>query len=137
MPALLEKGALELAWLEVAGAPVAIAYNIVWNEKVYFYQSGRRVDLPGRVRPGIVLHARAIQHAIESGRREYDFLNGATRYKRQLSLASRPLVRVRVARAPVRERLHGIVERGVGVLRVRLRRGAPSVEGARVESPQP
>jgi CelD/BcsL family acetyltransferase involved in cellulose biosynthesis len=132
MPALLEKGALELAWLEVAGAPAAIAYNIVWDDKVYFYQSGRRVDLPGHVRPGIVLHARAIQHAIEGGRREYDFLNGATRYKRQLSLASRSLVRVRVQRAPVRDRLHAMVEGGVSSLRVRLRRGIPRrVEGAR------
>ncbi len=125
MPSLLEKGALELLWLEVASAPVAIAYNIVWNDKVYFYQSGRRVDLPRDVRPGIVLHALAIQRAIERGRREYDFLNGATRYKRQLSLASRPLVQVRVHRAPVRQRLHGLVEQGVAALRGRRPRGAP------------
>lgn len=122
MPSLLERGCLELLWLEVAGRPVAIAYNVVWNDKVYFYQSGRRVDLPKGVRPGIVLHAHAIQRAIEDGRREYDFLNGTTRYKLQLSLASRPLVTVRARRAPVRERLHRLVEAGVTTLRGRLRR---------------
>lgn len=121
MPLLFEKEALELLWLEVGNAPVAIAYNIVWNGRVYFYQSGRRVDLPREVRPGIVLHARAIQRAIESGRREYDFLNGDARYKRQLSLASRPLVRVRARRSEVRERLRGLVEGGLAVLRGRRR----------------
>jgi CelD/BcsL family acetyltransferase involved in cellulose biosynthesis len=138
MPSLLEKGALELLWLEVDAAPVAIAYNIVWSEKVYFYQSGRRLDLPRDVRPGIVLHARAIQRAIERGRREYDFLNGATRYKRQLSLASRPLVQVRVQRAPVRERLHGMVEGSIGALRGWRRRTAPDDDGrAGADSPEP
>ena len=121
MPSLLERGCLELLWLEVASRPAAIAYNVVWNDKVYFYQSGRRVDLPKGVRPGIVLHAHAIQRAIEHGRREYDFLNGTTRYKLQLSLASRPLVRVRAQRAPVRDRLHRLVEAGVATLRGRSR----------------
>lgn len=128
MPSLLERGCLELVWLEVASGPVAIAYNVVWNGKVYFYQSGRRIDLPRGIRPGIVLHAHAIRRAIEQGRREYDFLNGATRYKLQLSLASRPLVRVRCQRAPVREQLHRLVEGGVAV--VRRRRHAPGRPGA-------
>ena len=61
----------------------------------YFYQSGRRVDVPKAVRPGIALHALAIRASIESGLREYDFLAGASRYKRELALATRPLVTLR------------------------------------------
>jgi len=141
MPSLLERGALELLWLEVAGAPVAIAYNIVWNDKVYFYQSGRRADLPRDVRAGIVLHAHAIRRAIEQGRREYDFLKGAARYKRQLSLASRPLVQVRVQRAPVRERLHELVETAVAILRGHPRPAhrpvRPGEDPARPDIPAP
>jgi len=103
MRALFAENALELLWLVVRGTPIAATYNIVWNQKEYFYQSGRQLELPKAVRPGIVLHAAAIRRAIEAGRREYDFLAGRSQYKRQLATASRPLVRVRAVRAPFRD----------------------------------
>lgn len=57
MRELLRAGALWLCWLEVEGRPVAALYNIVWNNQVRFYQSGRIVDVPKKVRPGLVIHA--------------------------------------------------------------------------------
>src|SRR5205814_1134596 len=42
MPQLLDAGALELQWLCVGGEPVAALYAIVWNNKVYYYQCGRK-----------------------------------------------------------------------------------------------
>jgi CelD/BcsL family acetyltransferase involved in cellulose biosynthesis len=98
MPELFAKGALELAFLRAKGRAVAAIYNIVWRDKVRFYQSGRAVDVPGDVRPGIVLHARAIERAIGRGLREYDFLPSLARYKVELSLASRPVHALRAAR---------------------------------------
>jgi CelD/BcsL family acetyltransferase involved in cellulose biosynthesis len=124
MPALLDDGALELAWLAVRGEPIAVVYNIVWNGKVYFYQSGRKIDLPKGVRPGIVIHALAIQRAIAAGRREYDFLAGTSQYKTQLALAERPLVEVRAVRARLRERARRLADDGIArarALRDRLR----------------
>src|SRR5690606_27068315 len=111
MPALLSRGALELMWLCAHGEPVAAVYNIVWNDKVYFYQSGRRPDLPRQVRAGLVLHALAIRRAIELKRREYDFLNGGSRYKLDLALASRPLGTLRVRRRGRTERVVRLYER--------------------------
>lgn len=110
--ALFAENALELSWLEVRSEPIAIVYNVVWRGKVYFYQGGRKVDLPRGIRPGIVLHARAIQRAIEMRRREYDFLAGPSRYKRQLSTNVRPLVHVRAVRAPLRELARRAADRG-------------------------
>lgn len=110
---LLQTGNLELLWLCARGEPVAAVYNIVWNGKVYFYQSGRKMDLPESVRAGVVLHAHAIRRAIELGRREYDFLAGAARYKSQLALASRPLVELRATRPSWREWGHRVVESGI------------------------
>jgi CelD/BcsL family acetyltransferase involved in cellulose biosynthesis len=112
LPALREAGALELLWLSVRGEPVAAAYNIVWNGKVYFYQGGRKTEVPSGVRPGIVLHAHAIQAAIAAGRREYDFLGGGEHYKAQLALASRPIVQLRVWRPSLVERARRLAERG-------------------------
>jgi len=113
MGSLLAQGALELLWLTVRGEPVAVVYNLVWNGKVYFYQSGRKLDVPKGVRPGTVLHARAIQRAIAAGRREYDFLAGASRYKLELATATRPLVRVRAVRSPLLEAVHRTLRRGL------------------------
>jgi CelD/BcsL family acetyltransferase involved in cellulose biosynthesis len=107
MPRLLagEDGAsLDLSWLLVRGAPIAASYSIVYRGKLHFYQSGRSVDTPKSVRPGIVLHAMGIRSAIESGLREYDFLGGMTRYKRDLSLATRPLVALRAVGPSMRAR---------------------------------
>jgi CelD/BcsL family acetyltransferase involved in cellulose biosynthesis len=108
---LLDEGALALSWIAVRGDPIAVLYNIVWDRKIYFYQSGRKVDVPKGIRPGIVAHAYAIQQAIADGCREYDFLAGDSHYKRQLALASRSLATLRAVRPGLRERVRIVAER--------------------------
>lgn len=119
LPGLLARQALELSWLRVRGEPVAVAYSIVWNDRVLFYQGGRTLEVPKQVRPGIVLHARAIRAAIEAGRVEYDFLPGDGQYKRQLANASRSLVELRVGRAPLRDLLCDALDFGAAYVRAR------------------
>jgi CelD/BcsL family acetyltransferase involved in cellulose biosynthesis len=107
MPRMLdgEDGtSLDLMWLVVRQEPIAASYGIVYGGNLQFYQSGRRVDVPRGVRPGIALHALAIRASIEAGRREYDFLAGASRYKRDLALAVRPLVTLRAVAPSLRAR---------------------------------
>jgi CelD/BcsL family acetyltransferase involved in cellulose biosynthesis len=117
--------ALDLLWLVVRGEPIAASYNIVFGNKVYFYQSGRRMDVPKNLRPGIAMHALAIQRSIEAGRREYDFLQGTSRYKRQLAQRSRTLVTLRAVaphlRARAVEAARMLAERAIAQVR---RRGA-------------
>jgi hypothetical protein len=91
-------GRLDLLFLRVRGEPIAAVYDIVVGDKTYFYQSGRRTDLPGKVRVGIVVHALAIQRAIAEGQREYDFMKGAQPYKKKLSTGAHPLMLVRAVR---------------------------------------
>jgi CelD/BcsL family acetyltransferase involved in cellulose biosynthesis len=112
MASLMSENALSLLWLTVRNEPVAALYNIVWRGRVYFYQCGRKLDVPRGIRPGIVLHAHAIRRALEAGHREYDFLAGTSRYKTQLSTAIRPLVTVRAVRAPLRELVRRAADRG-------------------------
>jgi CelD/BcsL family acetyltransferase involved in cellulose biosynthesis len=121
LPALLERGALDLCWLKVRGQPIAVAYNLIWDNKVLFYQGGRTLEVPKAVRPGIVLHARSIRAAIEAGRAEYDFLAGMSQYKLQLSTARRPMLQIRAARAPVRDVARLAIELGAAAWRTRRR----------------
>jgi CelD/BcsL family acetyltransferase involved in cellulose biosynthesis len=119
MPKLLARdparadGELELTWLTVHGRPVAAAYNIVFDGRVQFYQSGRALDVPKKVRPGIALHALAIRASIEAGRREYDFLNGDAQYKTQLATATRGLVLLRARGVSPRARAVAAAVRSV------------------------
>jgi hypothetical protein len=119
MPMLLERNALELVWLSVRGQPVAVLYNVIWQNKTIAYQSGRAMDVPKGVRPGIILHLRMIRAAIEAGRTEYDFLLGASQYKAKLSNASRPVIRIRASRAPVRDLARRALEQGAAYVRAR------------------
>ena len=118
MPALLAEGALELMWLTVRNEPIAALYNIAWDGRVYFYQSGRKLDLPRDIRPGVVMQIYAMQRAIEAGRREYDFLAGASQYKLQLASSTRPLMQLRAVRGSLRERVRSYAAYGVACARV-------------------
>jgi len=130
MSALFDEGALDLSWLCAHGRPIAAAYNVVWNGKVQFYQSGRALDVPKGVRPGIVLHASAIRRAIDAGHREYDFLAGTSQYKLELATNTRPIARLRAARARFKERARDAAERGVGRVK-RLRDALRSMRPGR------
>ncbi len=116
MPELLERGELDLRWLVAHGRPVAVSYGIVSDNRYFFYQGGRAIDVPKGIRPGIVLHLLNLRGSIDSGRREYDFLGGDARYKRELSTGSRPLSTLRVTRASLPER----ARRGAMALRATL-----------------
>jgi len=130
LPGLLALSALDLCWLCVRGQPVAVAYSIVWDNKVLFYQGGRTLEVPKGVRPGIVLHARSIRAAIDQGRSEYDFLPGIAQYKQQLATASRPLVQIRVTRAPLRDLACAALERSVAYIRQRRATAPSPAEGS-------
>lgn len=106
MPALLDgtDGRLELQWLVVDGRPVVVLYNIVYRGRVYFYQSGRKLDVPKGLKLGLAAHALALRAAMEAGHSEYDFLAGGAQYKRQLALAKHPLVTLSAAAPSMRAR---------------------------------
>ncbi len=81
---------------------------MVWDNKVFVYQLGRRADLPNHIRPGTALFAHAIRRAIAQGRREFDLLAEEMFYKKQLTPHARPLVQVRAARPCLVETLRRI-----------------------------
>jgi CelD/BcsL family acetyltransferase involved in cellulose biosynthesis len=120
MAELLDTGALDLFWLEVHGRPIAAAYNIVWNGKLHFYQSGRTLDVPKGIRPGTVLHAYAIRRAIDAGLEEYDFLAGTSRYKLEFATDVRPLTSLRAVRSRLRESARRTAQLGLASVK-RLR----------------
>ncbi len=92
------RGLVDLCWLSVRGEPVAVHYSLRLGGKIYFYQCGRKVGVPGRVRVGIVMLRLVLTEAMAVGVREFDFLGGAARYKSLFTRTSRSIVTMRVAR---------------------------------------
>ena len=81
VPAMAERGWLQLAFLTVNGEPAASYLNFDYGNRVLVYNSGHNAGEHGHLSPGIVLLARLIEYAIEEGRDVFDFLRGDEPYK--------------------------------------------------------
>ena len=77
---LLRQKRLRLHFIEQAGKPLAAFYGFHYNERYYYYQSGRNLAY-ARYHLGYVLMNHCIQEAIEEGASIFDFLTGAEKYK--------------------------------------------------------
>ncbi|MCK5792485.1 MULTISPECIES: GNAT family N-acetyltransferase [unclassified Ketobacter] len=86
--ALINKGCgqnrVEFCLLWLDDEPIGMLYNFVYRKRVYFYLSGISYEEDARCKPGLVLHARAIQHYLDAGYDCYDFMGGEARYKQSL-----------------------------------------------------
>ncbi|MBI5235103.1 MAG: GNAT family N-acetyltransferase [Deltaproteobacteria bacterium] len=71
---MLDCGFLELGFISVSGRNIAAIYNLNYNGKVYFYQSGMDKDFNRSMSPGLLLHSLSIRDAIDAGATEYDFM---------------------------------------------------------------
>jgi hypothetical protein len=138
---LFDRNRLDLLWLEVGGEPVAALYNLREGTRTQVYQSGRIVDdLPSRLSLGTAVHAHAIRRAIDRGDTEYDFLGGATLYKRQFATDQRDLVDRRAwGASPRADAVRGSVS-ALESLIARMKpllAGAPAPEEAAPTQPAP
>lgn len=116
---------IDLSWLVAHGRPVAVLYSFVSDNVLSFYQAGRALDVPSKLRPGLVAHLAAIRRAIEEGLSEYDFLEGEAQYKQKLMTARRSLLTIRAVRGDVRATALDAAALGArAILRAVLRLGS-------------
>lgn len=88
-----ESGAVRLQRLRAGAQEVGLLQAFVHRGQVLAYQSGLCMDLVDRNHhPGLVLHALAVQHALDSGFAGYDLMAGEARYKRQLASECYPML---------------------------------------------
>ncbi len=127
-PQLFQEKAAELLWLSVRGEPIAAVYNFIWQNKIYFYQIGRKLDVADKIRPGIVILVHVVRRFIEAGGREVDFLAGVSQYKMKFATNKRPIVQLRLARSSLVEILRRLAVQGVTWMRT-LRGAGRSVMG--------
>lgn len=76
----LERGWLDLTWLEAEGAIAAVIYSFRFGNRVFFYNSAWNSEW-GSLSPGAVLMGHCVEESFDDGLEEYDFLAGAAGYK--------------------------------------------------------
>lgn len=87
--ALLDAGALRMYATRVGDRIVAIFYGFAARDTVYYYLSGYDPDLE-KLSIGTVIVAHAIEQAVRSGAKVFDFLRGAEQYKYTWGAQDRP-----------------------------------------------
>lgn len=98
----------EIQLLRIAAGPREIAYfyNFVHRGRVSYYQSGIDYDaLPAKHSPGLLGLALAVEHNMALGHDVFDFLAGASHYKRHLSTHQEVLRTVVLERKSPRQAL--------------------------------
>lgn len=94
MPRMAACGWLQLAFLTASGVPIAAYLNFDYDNRILVYNSGLQPEGYAHLSGGIVLLLHLIQHAIERGRREFDFLRGNEEYKYRMGGRDRPVIEI-------------------------------------------
>jgi CelD/BcsL family acetyltransferase involved in cellulose biosynthesis len=74
-------GEIQLLAAAAGDRPIGYLYNFAHRDRVYAYQSGFDYLADGRLKPGLVTHALAIEQAARAGFAVYDFMAGENRLK--------------------------------------------------------
>jgi CelD/BcsL family acetyltransferase involved in cellulose biosynthesis len=114
---LLPLGFMRLFQLRCQDQTVASLYVFIYDNKALFYQSGFAADSPVHS-PGNVVRHKAIQHSMNEGLSEWDFLKAEPdSYKYRWSQHTRPLKKVRIAKPQAKEAMRATAHNVVDGLR--------------------
>jgi CelD/BcsL family acetyltransferase involved in cellulose biosynthesis len=92
------QGGADLIALKAGKETIAIFYNLIYRNRVYFYLAGIRQETDNRLKPGLLGHALCVAHYLDRGYDYYDFMGGEERYKSQLGSRHQQLVQVSLQR---------------------------------------
>ncbi len=96
--AMFDAGYLRLCFLTLNGEKAATIMAFAYDRKFLLYNSGYDPDAHAQLSPGWVLLAYAIQYAIASGCRVFDFMQGNEEYKYRFGSHDDKVMRVIVKR---------------------------------------
>jgi len=95
---LVEQGWFKLYFIEVNGHKAAAMLCFDYNNEFLLYNSGYDPEQFAHLSPGNVLTSYTIQHAIELGRKRYDFLRGDEVYKFRFGAEAEPVYDLEICR---------------------------------------
>ncbi|MFQ5612650.1 MAG: GNAT family N-acetyltransferase [Anaerolineae bacterium] len=93
-----EAGWLKLFFVEIDGEPASTLLCFDYRDEFLVYNSGFDPTRFGHLSPGNIIVSYSIQHAIELGRRRYDFLRGDEVYKLRFGGEPEPVYGLHIRR---------------------------------------
>ena len=103
-----DSGLIDVVKITAGNHLVAIIYNIIYKQNVYFYLQGLQYETDGKLKPGLIAHSMLIEHYLQQGMNSYEFMGGYSQYKKQLSLAAEDLLIIKIQKPLLRFRLENI-----------------------------
>jgi CelD/BcsL family acetyltransferase involved in cellulose biosynthesis len=91
-------GEIQLLCAAAGNQAIGYLYNFAHGDRIYAYQSGFNYAADGRLKPGLVTHAMAIERAMREGYTTYDFMAGENRLKASFASHWRDMVWLSVQR---------------------------------------
>lgn len=82
---LFKNKSVEISCVKINELAVAYLINIKYNNKIYFYLSALKPISNPKIKLGLLIQKKAVEHYKEIGIEYYDFLAGDARYKGSLS----------------------------------------------------
>jgi CelD/BcsL family acetyltransferase involved in cellulose biosynthesis len=79
-PQLLSHDMLRLCWIELAGKPISVEFQLAGGGVTYAYQAGLDPESLDE-EPGRIINIATLKHALQTGQRAFDFLRGDEPYK--------------------------------------------------------
>lgn len=89
-----QAGTLQLMFSAVEGDRAAALFNFDYDGRIWVYNSGLDPAKYSALGLGVVLTAAAIEHAIATGRRTFDFLRGNEEYKYRMGAEDTAIYRL-------------------------------------------
>ncbi len=90
---------------------VGVFYFLFDAERAYFYLQGVRKEPDTKLKPGLVGHLLLMEHFLDYGMAEYDFMGGDSQYKRQLADRETAFLSLRLHRGDLRFRFEDRLRR--------------------------
>jgi len=103
-----DSGLVDVAKITAGNHLVAIIYNVIYKENVYFYLQGLHSETDGKLKPGLTAHSMLIEHYLQRGKKTYDFMGGYSQYKKQLSQAAENLLIIKIQKPLLKFRIENI-----------------------------
>ncbi len=112
----LPHGEIQLLRIKSGGTTLGCLYNLVYRDRVVFYQCGlASLDDP-HIEAGYLCHATAIEHDARAGHSFCDLLGGQAKYKEKLATGTNRRVWLRVQRPLAKVSLEDGVKRWYDLL---------------------
>ena len=101
-------GMIDIAKITAGNHLVAIIYNVIYKQNVYFYLQGLHPETDGKLKPGLTAHSMLIEHYLRQGMNSYNFMGGYSQYKKQLSQSVGNLLIIKIQKPLLRFRVENI-----------------------------